>query len=87
MKAGEGQGRYFLVDVKSNCCNADILNMQKSTCSNDCHSKLVDELMKEYGEFKKVIDQETNIAHRVPTKDIIEKGLNQQDLYKYPKWN
>lgn len=56
------------------------------TCSERCHDELVDGLVKELGEFKRVIDAETGKAHRVPTRDIIEHGLRHEDLAKYPLW-
>jgi len=39
-----------------------------------------------FGAYKKVIDLETGRAHRVPTREIIEKGLRQVDLKNYPEW-
>jgi len=56
------------------------------TCSEECHEKLIDRLEKEFGIYKKVVDIETGRAHRVPTRDIIEKGLKHQDLKNYPEW-
>ena len=80
-----GNGEYNLLDIKSECCIADVDNMQKSTCSDQCHEKLVEDLEKAFGKDKKVVDLETGKTHLVPTKIIIEKGLNQQDLHKYPE--
>jgi hypothetical protein len=56
------------------------------TCSEECHKKFVDHLVLVFGEFKKVVDAETGIAYKVPTRDIVEKGLRQQDLHTYPEW-
>jgi len=56
------------------------------TCSEECHEKLVDRLEREFGIYKRVVDNETGKTHRVPTRDIIEKGLRHQDLKKYPEW-
>ena len=79
--------KYCTVDAKSKCCNADFSNFAKSTCSEECHEKMVKEMEKDFGEFKKVIDQETMIAYKVPTRDIIEQGLSQEELkIKYPRW-
>ena len=78
--------QYFIADIKSKCCGADVENMQKTTCKPECHEKMVKEMEQKFGEFKKVTDQPTGIAYRVPSRDIIEKGLNQKDLHKYPKW-
>jgi len=51
-----------------------------------CHEKLVDRLENEFGVYKKVLNLDTGKAHRVPTRDIIEKGLRQKDLRRYPEW-
>ena len=56
------------------------------TCSDECHEKLVDKLESEFGIYKKVVDIETGKTHRVPTREIIEKGLRQKDLRRYPIW-
>ena len=58
----------------------------KMTCSNDCHKKFIEFCEVQYGISKKVVDQTTGIAYKVPTKDIIEKGLKWKDLVKYPHW-
>ena len=47
---------------------------------------MVDRLEREFGIYKRVMDIETGKAHRVPTRDIIEKGLRHQDLKNYPEW-
>lgn len=56
------------------------------TCSDQCHQVLVNQLVAQVGEFKKVVRQSTGIAYRVPTRDIIEGGLREQDLDRYPRW-
>ena len=56
------------------------------TCSEECHERLVDEIVKAFGEFKKIVDLETGIAYRVPTREVLERGLMYEDLKKYPKW-
>ena len=56
------------------------------TCSDKCHENLVETLENEFGIYKKVVDIETGKTHRVPIRDIIEKGLGQQDLRRYPEW-
>jgi len=58
----------------------------RSTCSDECHEKLVHRLEHEFGVYKKVVNLETGKAHRVPIRDIIEKGLRQRDLKNYPEW-
>ena len=60
--------------------------VSRVTCSDECHEKLVDKLEREFGIYKRVMDIETGKAHRVPTRDIVEKGLRHQDLKKYPEW-
>ena len=55
-------------------------------CSDACHGELVRRLIAEFGEFKKVVDQTTGTAYRVPTRDIIEKGVKWRDLDRYPRW-
>ena len=43
-------------------------------------------IIKEYGEFKKVIDH-NGIAYRVPTIVIIREGIKEQDLHYFPLWS
>lgn len=57
------------------------------TCSEECHERLVEKLIRKFGEFKRVVDAETGKAHRVPIRDIIERGLKHEDLAKYPLWD
>jgi len=57
------------------------------TCSEECHRKLVEKLIREFGEYKKIVDAETGKAYKVPVRDIIEKGLKYKDLINYPTWN
>lgn len=56
------------------------------TCSDECHEELIRRLIAEFGEFKKVVRESTGIAYSVPTRDIIERGLREQDLDQYPLW-
>lgn len=51
-----------------------------------CRRELVDRLIAEFGEFKKVIRMTTGEAFKVPIRDIIEKGIREQNLDKYPRW-
>jgi len=48
--------------------------------------ELVRRLIDQFGEFKKVVRMTTGEAFKVPTRDIIEKGIREQDLDQYPKW-
>jgi len=59
---------------------------REMACSDACHGELVSRLIAEFGEFKKVVDQTTGTAYRVPTRDIIEIGIRWQDLNRYPRW-
>ena len=56
------------------------------TCSEKCHKELCEKLVAMFGGFKKVVDAETGIAYKIPTRDILEKGLRHEDLVKYPEW-
>jgi hypothetical protein len=38
------------------------------------------------GKYKQVVDQETGVAYRVPTRYIIEKGLKYENLKNFPLW-
>jgi hypothetical protein len=58
----------------------------KVTCSDECHEKLVQELEEKFGVYKRVKDSVTGKIYRVPTRDIVEKGLSFGDLMNYPEW-
>ena len=58
----------------------------KMTCSDNCHEKFIEFCEGQYGISKKVVDQTTGISYKVPTRDIVEKGLKWKDLTKYPRW-
>jgi len=73
-------------DIKSKCCNADIEMNNKITCSKFCHDLYVIKKIAVDGLFKKVVDLESGKAHKIPTKLIIEEGIIQQDLKKFPEW-
>lgn len=59
---------------------------RQMTCSEDCHDRLVSCLIDQFGEFKKVVRQSTGVAYKVPTRDIIEFGLKEEELDQYPRW-
>ncbi len=82
----ETQGEYMTLDVKSDCCNANV-KFGNITCSPICHEKFVMACEDEFGPYKKVIDQTTDKAYKIPTRDIIEIGLTWEDLAKYPLWD
>ena len=79
-------GSDIVATVKSMCCGADVDLHAKTTCSDICHEEYVKFLEVKFGTHKKVEDAESGIAYRVPTRDIMERGLNQRDLPKYPRW-
>jgi len=54
------------------------------TCSERCHEELINRLVKEFGEYKIVVDAQTGLKHKVPTRDILEHGLRYDDLGVYP---
>ena len=47
---------------------------------------MVRHLLGDSGEFKKVIRLSTGVAYKVPTMDIIEKVLKEENLDRYPIW-
>ena len=61
-------------------------DIPRITCSVSCHEEFIELMEKELGKDKKVVDSETQIIYRVPLRDIIEKGIKQEDLHKYPVW-
>jgi hypothetical protein len=76
----------FLADAKSKCCRADLEVRTRITCSDKCHRNFVNQLIKQFGEFKLVVDQTSGKTYKVPTKEIIEKGLKWRDLSRYPEF-
>jgi len=56
------------------------------TCSDRCHEELVKQLVAEVGEFKKVVRMTTGVAYKVPMRDIIEHGVKEEELDRYPLW-
>ncbi len=59
----------------------------RMTCTLSCHQSFVKFCEEKFGKVKKVIDETTGIQYKVPTSDIIERGLAWEDLPKYPVWN
>ena len=58
----------------------------RMTCSEKCHNEFIKLGEEKFGITKKVSDAATGISYKVPTRDIIEKGLAWRDLTKYPVW-
>ena len=75
-----------ILDVKSVCCNSDVEIHSKITCGNNCHEKFIIKMIQDHGLFKKVVDIESGIAYKIPTRLIIEEGLRQEELKNYPTW-
>ncbi len=73
--------------VKSICCNSGVESHQKITCGDYCHEKFVQNMLQEYGLFKKVVDQTSGITYKVPTRTIIETGLRAEELKNFPTWD
>jgi len=67
-------------------CSQEYDGGRAQTCSDSCHNEFVNRLVKKYGEFKKIVRNSTGEAFKVPTRDILEKGINEQDLDRYPRW-
>lgn len=59
----------------------------KVTCSDACHERLVACLEGLYGKYKRCERMSTGEAFRVPLRDIIERGLKERDLDRYPHWD
>lgn len=69
-------------------CNVSYLGEGvELTCSQACHEKLVKRHENTFGKFKKVVRLSTGVAYKIPARDIIEKGIKEQDLDKYPLWD
>ncbi len=72
--------------MKCLICGNGIYADGRVTCSDSCHEEFVNRMIAEFGEFKKVVRITTGEAFKVPTRDIIEKGVREQDLDQYPRW-
>lgn len=76
-----------LTEIKSGCCDADVENHKKLTCSDTCHQKMIHHILQKFGPYKKITDSHTGLTYRVPTKQILEKGIAQEDLRNFPLWD
>ena len=56
------------------------------TCSDSCHENLVSFFEERFGKDKKVTKLSNGKSYRVPFRDIIEKGIHEQELDQYPEW-
>jgi len=70
-----------------NCfvCGKTYFGGREFTCSDKCHDEMLRRLIEKYGEFKIVVRASTGEKFKVPTRDIMEKGIREQDLDQYPK--
>ncbi len=62
-------------------CNIPIKISERMTCSARCHEEFVNICENKWGKTKRVVDID------IPTRVIIEKGLNHKDLISYPVWD
>jgi len=58
-------------------------NFRKYTCSEECHKKFLQELINDFGEYKKITDMTTGKTYKVPIKEIFEHGIKQENLKNY----
>jgi len=56
------------------------------TCSKECHDKLINLLIFKHGECKKITRATTGESFKVPLRDILENGVREEELDKYPRW-
>lgn len=68
------------------CVICDASCAKGITCCDDHYEEFIQKMELQFGIYKKVVDMDTGVTFRVPIRDIIEKGLKQQDLKNYPEW-
>lgn len=66
-------------------CGGPLPEGRSVTCSPDCHEAFVAFCEATYGTHKNIARTGTGETFRVPTRDIIEKGITEQDLDQYPR--
>ena len=66
---------------------ARAMDGNKITCSEACHELLVACLEGRFGTHKRCVRMSTGEAFRVPVRTIIEVGIREGDLDKYPRWD
>lgn len=84
-KAG-ADGKLGLALTTCVICGTPYFGGRQFTCSESCHQELVNRLIAQFGEFKMVVRASTGEAFKIPTRDIIEKGVREQELDQYPHW-
>ena len=68
-------------------CRRFYENGREYTCADErCHRAFVALLISQFGEFRRVRRMTTGVAYKVPTIDIIERVIKEQDLDRYPIW-
>lgn len=83
---GVDDGEMTSMNVKSDCCDSDVsLHNIKSTCSAECHEKLIEQVEAEHGKFFEETDINGEIRI-IPTRVILEHGaLTEDEIMKFPK--
>ena len=62
-------------------------DIYRMTCGKpECHEALVQKMIAQFGEFKKITRMTTGQTFKVPIRDIIERGVREQELDRYPLW-
>ena len=59
---------------------------REATCSDECHAELCRRIVDRHGEFRQVTCMSTGVSYRVPTMEILEKGIRGEELDRYPPW-
>lgn len=79
-------GKLGTVLTRCIICYTPYFGGRQFTCSEACHDELIKRLIEKWGEFRMVVRMKTGEAFKVPTRDILEKGVREQDLDRYPVW-
>ena len=66
-------------------CGQPYIPGRDMTCSDVCHEALISRIIAQVGEFEKVVRASTGEAFKVPTRDILEKGVEECELDQYPE--
>ena len=72
------------IEVKSTCCQSDVDVNTRTTCSEACHEKLIQELEAEWGK-NKVVVAPGGSKHLVPLRHIVEHGLQGHEVTCFPE--
>ena len=68
-------------------CDTPYFGGRQFTCSEACHDEMIRRLIEKYGEFRMVVRMKTGETFKVPTRDILEKGVREQAIDRYPHWS